>query len=124
MVRNKIMKTDTTEIYYLVRFKGKRKLSAFLLSGNTGQDGLSWQDEQKYGGGNDNISANMDDDGNVISNGTGIDDNEPYVDPQNGFITNVNAGIQYSNKWNDKYNFNFSPKFNSQQYTNHKQTFT
>ena len=31
-------------------FKGKRKLSAFLLSGNTGQDGLSWQDERKYGG--------------------------------------------------------------------------
>ena len=31
-------------------FKGKRKFSAFLLNGNTGQDGLSWQDEQKYGG--------------------------------------------------------------------------
>ena len=31
-------------------FRGKRKLSGFLLGGNTGQDGLSWQDEQKYGG--------------------------------------------------------------------------
>jgi hypothetical protein len=25
-------------------FKGKRKLSAFVLNGNTGQDGLGWED--------------------------------------------------------------------------------
>ena len=106
-------------------FKGKRKLSAFLLSGNTGQDGLNWQDEQKYGGGDDNISLNLDDDGNVDFQWNGRNnDDEPYVDPQNGFITNVNGGVQYSNKWNDKYNFNLSPKYNSQQYTNTKQTYT
>lgn len=106
-------------------FRGKRKLSGFLLSGNTGQDGLSWQDEQKYGAGNDNISVNLDDDGNVNFQWNGnTSDDEPYVDPQNGFMTNVNAGLQYSNKWNDKYNINLSPKYNSQQYTNHKQTFT
>ncbi len=106
-------------------FKGKRKLSAFLLNGNTGQDGLNWQDEQKYGAGDDNMSVNLDDDGNVNFQWTGntVDD-EPYVDPQNGFMTNVNAGLLYSNKWNDKYNFNLSPKYNSQQYVNHKQTFT
>ena len=106
-------------------FKGKRKLSAFLLNGNTGQDGLNWQDEQKYGAGDDNMSINLDDDGNVNFQWTGntVDD-EPYVDPQNGFMTNVNAGLLYSNKWNDKYNFNLSPKYNSQQYVNHKQTFT
>ena len=54
----------------------------------------------------------------------GNSDDEPYVDPQNGFMTNVNAGMQYSNKWNDKHTFNLSPKYNNQQYTNHKQTFT
>ncbi|HWH62035.1 MAG TPA: TonB-dependent receptor, partial [Ginsengibacter sp.] len=72
-------------------FKGKRKLSAFLLNGNTGQDGLNWQDEQKYGAGDDNMSINLDDDGNVNFQWTGntVDD-EPYVDPQNGFMTNVN----------------------------------
>ena len=104
-------------------FRGKRKLSGFLLGGNTGQDGLSWQDEQKYGG-NDNISLNVEDDGNVNFQWTGVDDGEAYVDPQNGFMTNTNAGVQYSNKWDDKYNLNFSPKFNRQQYTNHKQTIT
>ncbi len=106
-------------------FKGKRKLSAFLLNGNTGQDGLSWQDEQKYGGANDNISMSMDDDGGVMFmwNG-GNSDDEPYVNPQNGFMTNVNAGVQYTNKWNDKQTLNLSPKYNSQQYTNNQRTFT
>jgi hypothetical protein len=105
-------------------FKGKRKLSAFLLNGNTGQDGLSWQDEEKYGG-RDDISMNMDEDGGVyfMWNG-GTSDDEPYVDPRNGFITNINAGAQYSNKWNDKRTLNFSPKFNSQRYFNHRQTFS
>ena len=106
-------------------FKGKRKFSAFLLNGNTGQDGLNWQDEQKYGGQDDNITMSMDEDGGMMFMWRGgTTDDEPYFDPQNGFITNVNAGAQYSNKWNDKHTFNFSPKYNSQQYSNHKQTFT
>ncbi len=106
-------------------FKGKRKFSAFLLNGNTGQDGLSWQDEQKYGGQDDNMSMSIDDDGGMMVMWRGgSSDEEPYVDPQNGFMTNVNAGVQYSNKWNDKQTLNFSPKFNSQLYTNHKVTFT
>jgi Outer membrane protein beta-barrel family/Carboxypeptidase regulatory-like domain len=106
-------------------FKGKRKLSGFLLNGNTGQDGLSWQDEQKYGGASDNMTVSMDDDGGMMFMWRGgTSDDEPHFDPQNGFITNVKAGIQYSNKWNDKHTFNFSPKYNSQQYNNHKSTFS
>jgi hypothetical protein len=31
-------------------FKGKRKISAFILNGNTGQDGLNWQDQQEIWG--------------------------------------------------------------------------
>jgi hypothetical protein len=106
-------------------FKGKRKLSAFLLNGNTGQDGLNWQDEQKYGGQDENITMSMDDDGGVMFTWRGnTSDDEPYFDPQNGYITNINAGAQYSNKWNDKKTFNFSPKYNSQRYSNHQQTFS
>lgn len=100
-------------------FKGKRKLSAFLLNGNTGQDGLGWQDSEKFGGGNDNVSMSMDDDGTVNFEWTGGNaDDEPYVDTQNGFIKNTNAGLQYSNKWNDKQTLNLSPKYNNQIYTN------
>lgn len=105
-------------------FKGKRKLSAFLLNGNTGQDGLDWQDSEKFGA-RDDISMNMDDDGNVSYEWTGGNtDEEPYVDTQNGFIKNTNAGLQYSNKWNDKQTLNLSPKYNKQIYTNNNSRIT
>lgn len=109
----------------LSSFKGKRKLTGFVLNGNTGQDGLSWQDSEKYGGENDNFSMNMDDDGNMsfMWNG-GSGDDEPYVNTQNGYIKNTNAGLQYSNKWNDKQTFNISPKYNSQLYDNTNSRFT
>ena len=104
-------------------FKGKRKFTGFLLNGNTGQDGLSWQDEQKYGGQEDNLS--VDDNGDIAwQGGNGSPDREPYINPQNGFMTNINAGAQYSNKWNDKTTLNFSPKYTNQQYENHQQSFT
>jgi hypothetical protein len=100
-------------------FKGKRKISAFLLNGNTGQDGLSWQDNDRFGGGDNNVSMSMDDDGNVDYEWTGgNNDEEPYVDTQNGFIKNTNAGLQYSNKWNDKQTLNLTPNYNKQIYTN------
>jgi hypothetical protein len=49
----------------LSSFKGKENYVTFLLNGNTGQDGLSWQDNDKFGGGDGNVSMSMDDDGNV-----------------------------------------------------------
>ncbi|MFV5684918.1 outer membrane beta-barrel protein [Flavobacterium sp. GB2R13] len=106
-------------------FKGKRKLSAFLLNGNTGQDGLGWQDSEKFGGRENDISMSMDDDGNVNYEWTGgNNDDEPYVDTQNGFIKNTNAGLQYSNKWNDKQTLNLSPKYNKQIYSNNNSRVT
>lgn len=99
-------------------FKGKRKISAFLLNGNTGQDGLNWQDNEKYGG-NDNVTMEMDDEGGMMYmwRGGGADD-EPYVNTENGFIKNINAGINYNNKWGEKNTFNFTPRLNSQVYDN------
>ena len=102
-----------------ISFKGKRKLYAFLLNGNTGQDGLNWEDSEKFGARENNFSMNMDDDGNVNYEWVGgNNDGEPYINTQNGFIKNTNAGLQYSNKWNDKQTLNVSPKFNKQIYTN------
>jgi Outer membrane protein beta-barrel family/Carboxypeptidase regulatory-like domain len=102
----------------LSSFKGKRKITGFLLNGNTGQDGLSWQDEQKFGGENDNMVVDEESGFTYFSRGGGAGDDEPRVDVSNGFITNINAGLQYSNKWNDKTSLNFSPKYNSQRYNN------
>ncbi len=103
-------------------FKGKRKLSAFVLNGNTGQDGLSWQDQDKYGGSNNNVT--MDDDGNTYWTSGGSSDGEPYINTNEGFIRNLNAGMSYSNKWNDKQTLNFSPQYNSQIYDNNTKQYT
>ena len=103
-------------------FKGKRKVSAFFLNGNTGQDGLNWQDADKYGGGNDNVT--MDDDGNTYWTSGGSSDGEPYINTDDGFTTSVDAGVNYSNKWNDKQTLNFSPKYKSQIYDNNTRSYT
>lgn len=104
-------------------FKGKRKLSTFLLNGNTGQDRLNWEDMQKYSSLDGEIQ--MDDDGGIMimMSSSGGDD-EPYIDSRNGYMTNLNAGLQYSNKWRDKYSFNFTPRYNSQNYNNRTDNFT
>ncbi len=101
-------------------FKGKRKFSSFLLNGNTGQDRMNWQDEQKYGEMGD---MTMMDDGGVMITRSGSQDDEPYIDPNNGFMYNVNTGLLYSNKWDEKHSLNLSPKFNQQIYDNYKTTF-
>ena len=105
-------------------FKGKRKLSAFLLNGNTGQDGLSWQDREKFGGSDMNFEMSDDGDMMFFSNGGRGSDEEPYINTQNGFIRNVNAGLSYNNKFYDKNTLNFSPKYNSQVYDNNRANFT
>lgn len=102
-------------------FKGKRKISAFILNGNTGQDGLNWQENQKYGM-NENSNFEMWDEDGIFafSFGSGNTDEEVYINAENGFLRNVNSGLQYTNKWKDKHNLNFSPKYNEQDYTNIK----
>lgn len=100
-------------------FKGKRKLSAFLLNGNTGQDGLSWEDNEKYGEAMD--FSDFDGSG-VYFVSYSSNSEEPYLNPQNGFLTNINSGIQYSNKWGQS-KLNISPKFNSQDYYNTQDNF-
>ncbi|MFT3679625.1 MAG: TonB-dependent receptor [Ferruginibacter sp.] len=107
-------------------FKGKRKFSGYFLQGNTGQNGLNWQEQQKFGGDDDNFSMNMDEEGGFFffSGNNNSGDDEPYIDTQNGLFKNMNTGLQYSNKWNDKTTLNLSPKFNTQNYTNNKYAYT
>ncbi len=104
-------------------FRGKRKMAAYFLQGNTGQDGLNWQDQQKFGGEDENVTYGLDEEGGgmfmTMSRGG---DEDPYIDTRNGFFENQNLGGQYSNKWNDKKTLNFSPKFNRQQYSNTRNT--
>ncbi len=103
------------------KFNGSKKFTAFLLNGNTNQDGLNWRDSEKYG--MDDYEMMSDGDGNTFFYSERGDD-EPYIDAQNGFIKNTNAGLQFSNKINGKHALSVSPKFNNQIYDNRQTNYT
>ena len=105
-------------------FKGKRKIAGYFLNGNTGQSGLGWRDNEKFGVDNDSYTASADEDGGINFSYQGGSEDEPYVDTQNGLFRNNNLGLQYSNKWNDKKSLSLSPKYNFQDYNNVNKTFT
>ena len=121
------LQNKKTDLYnnniLLSSFKGKRKLAGFFLNGNTGQDGLNWEDRDKYGANDDRMSVSADEDGNVNFTWQGSSDDEPYINTQNGFFKNNNVGLQYTNKWNDNQTLSVSPKYNFQDYSNTIKTF-
>jgi hypothetical protein len=102
------------------KFRGKQKLAAYVLNGNINKDGLDWSDREKYGADDNDYEMNMDDDGSMWYTSTGNSDGEAHIDPQNGFLKNNNAGLQFTDVLNGKHKINIAPKFNSQIYN--KQT--
>jgi hypothetical protein len=95
-------------------------VSAFVLNGNTGQDGLSWQENQKYGDNEGNSFEMTDEDGIFNFSFNNMNNDEVYINPENGFMRNVNVGVHYSNKIYNNNTINFSPKYNEQDYYNVK----
>jgi hypothetical protein len=92
-------------------FKAKRKLAAYGIMSNTGQTNLDWEDAQNYGGSSDGMNMEMTDDGGMMMyfDGGGEDN---YRGGRNGIPTNWNAGMHYSNKYNNNKNsFNAGYKF-------------
>lgn len=85
-------------------FKGKRKIAGFATMSNTGQSGLNWDDNRKYGGGGDDFEYDADNDFFYFS---GNNDNLSFNG--NGLPQAWTGGAHFSNKWNeDKNNFNAS----------------
>lgn len=86
-------------------FKAKRKLAGYGIMSNTGTLNLDWNDQEKYGGTNNNMEVS--DDGGVMIFMT-VDD----YNNSSGIPTNWNAGLHYSNKFNqDKQNIATGYKF-------------
>ena len=81
-------------------FRGKRKIAGYGIMSNTGQTNLDWQDANNYGGGIDGLEGGVSDDGGIYFNWNGNDD-ENYSGGRNGIPTNWNAGLHYSNKYNN-----------------------
>lgn len=85
-------------------FKAKRKIAAYGIMSNTGMLNLNWDDQEKYGGDNDNMQVS--DDGSTIMYFGGGGNRS------DGIPTNWNAGFHYSNKFNaDQYSLNSGYKF-------------
>lgn len=91
-------------------FQNKRKIAGYGIMSNTGQTNLDWQDAQNYGGGPDNMSSGVTEDGGMFISFNSGDDN--YWGGRNGIPRNWNAGFHYSNKFNkEKNSFNSGYKF-------------
>ena len=96
-------------------FKGKKKISVFGTMANTGKAGLSWQDNDKYGGGS-NFDYN-EDEGYFYSFSDG-DEFNTWGGQYNGegLPRAWNSGAHFSNKWNsDKDNVNGNYRFYKQE---------
>src|SRR5690606_28353523 len=102
-------------------FKGKRKISGYIMNGNTGQAGMNWEEREKYGA-NDDSNFEMSEDG-IMYTYSVTSDEELMVNTADGFTRNLNAGLQYTNKWNT-HELNFSPKYNLQDHANNRYQYT
>ena len=91
-------------------FKKKLKLSAYGVTSNTGKTGLEWDEQDKYGSGNN--SEYNDDYGGYVSFSDGDDlSNGTYWGE--GLPKSWSAGLNLSNKWNeDKVSANGSYRYN------------
>ncbi len=90
-------------------FKGKQKLSGYAIHSSTGTTGLGWDDRGNFGGGMGGMSVMDGSGGEVYMFGGSGDDDMGWNGNYNGsgYPKALNAGINYSNKWQDnKYNLN------------------
>jgi hypothetical protein len=80
-------------------FKNKEKFSVFGTMGNNGKVGIGWQDEQKYGTG-DQLDVT---DNGISINTQSSDDLDVFSGIYNGqgFPLAQTGGVHYDNKWND-----------------------
>ena len=80
-------------------FKGKEKFAVFGTMGNNGKVGLSWQDEQKYGTG-DQLDFT---DNGININTQSSDDLDVFggIYSGQGFPLAQTAGVHFDDKWDD-----------------------
>lgn len=80
-------------------FKGSEKIAAYGTLANTGKIGLNWQDSERFGASNMNVS-----DGMIFISSSGSDELESFSGDYNGQGIPLarSGGAHYDNKWNDK----------------------
>ena len=84
-------------------FKGKKKISAYVIASNTGQTGLGWDDRSKFGEGMGFDDAEIEMGAGFISiNSQGDDDFSDWSNMyyEEGIPATLKGGLHFSNKWN------------------------
>jgi hypothetical protein len=94
-------------------FRGKQKFSVYGIAANTGKVGLSYQDADKFGGGNSNQF--FDEENGYTFTTSDEDGNWGGQYQGQGLPKAWTAGAHYSNKWNaDKHHISANYRFNRQ----------
>jgi hypothetical protein len=94
-------------------FKAKKKLSVYGTMGNNSRVGLGWEDNQKYGSGN---NLEFGDNGDISIGGGERDDLDSFDGRYNGQGIPLarTGGLHYDSKWNsDKESINTNYKIGS-----------
>jgi hypothetical protein len=92
-------------------FRSKRKIAAYGIMSNTGKTNLDWEDANNYGGGVEGLESGISEDGGMYMMWNGNDDDN-YRGGRKGIPRNWNAGLHYSNKFNNnKQSVNAGYKF-------------
>ncbi len=84
---------------FINSFKGKRKLSAFVVASNTEKTGLNFDESSSYGFDNNNVKID-EGSGTIFINAEGGDDLGTQNYAGEGLPESVKAGLHFSNKWN------------------------
>lgn len=84
---------------FINSFKGKRKLSAFIVASSTEKTGLSFDESMAYGFENDNINIDEGSGAIIIGSGGGGDNlgTENYIGE--GLPESLKGGLYFSNSW-------------------------
>ncbi|RYG33611.1 MAG: hypothetical protein EOO01_33030, partial [Chitinophagaceae bacterium] len=92
-------------------FRSKRKIAVYGIMSNTGKTNLDWEDANNYAGGVEGMETGISDDGGMYMMWNGNDDDN-YRGGRKGIPRNWNAGVHYSNKFNNnKQSVNAAYKF-------------
>jgi hypothetical protein len=93
-------------------FKGKRKLSAFVVASSTDKTGLNFNESSSYGFDNNNVQID-EGSGTIFISNEGGDDLGTQSYTGEGLPDSIKAGLHFSNKWNkDAQNINGNYIFN------------
>jgi hypothetical protein len=103
-------------------FRGKRKIAAYGIMSNTGRAGLDWQENEKFGGG-ENVEYDEEEGYFMFSDNN--DELSNIIYDNDGLPAAWSAGLHFSNAWNhDNQKINGNYRFLKKNMNSERSTFS